>query len=108
MIKPSHNFGYFIPELRETIVQYGCKLSERPPYVLLGQYNSKSKGPTMGILAAANNEFHAYLLRKEIRKSGYCDIQRTEYFPNPKMSTFSIQEYMKQMRSRMEEVSAKE
>lgn len=108
MTKPGHNFGYFIPELRETIVQYGCKLSEKPPYVLLGQYNSKAKGPTLGILCAANNEFHAHLLRREICKSGYCEIQKTEYFPEPKESTFSIQDYMKQMRTRMEKVSAKE
>lgn len=97
MKKNSSNFGYFIPELQEVIVRYGCRLSDKPGYVLLGQFNSAKLGPTMGILAAANNEFHAHILRREIRKGGYCDIEKTEYHPG--RSTFSIAGYMKKMRA---------
>jgi hypothetical protein len=106
MNKNNDNFGHTIPELRETIVRYGTKLSKKPPYILLGQYNSKEVGPTMGILAAADNEFHAHFLCKEIRKNGYCDIQRTEYFPDESKRQFSIKKYMIQMRERMEKVSS--
>lgn len=106
MTKNNNNFGYFIPELRDTIVRYGTRLSEKPAFVLLGQYNSKEVGPTMGILAATTNEFHAHLLAKEIRKNGYCDVQRTEYFPEESKRQFSIKKYMIQMRERMEKVSS--
>jgi len=95
----SPKFGSAIPEVRNFITKYGCRLKDNPPYVLLGQYNSKAIGPVMGILAAADNEFHAYLLRREFRKNGHCTIERTEYHPGE--PTFSIETYKRKMREKM-------
>ena len=86
----SSNFGSTIPELTGVIDKYGCKFSDKPGYVLVGQFNSKTRGPLMGILCVADNEFHAHLLRREINKCGDCDVERTEYHSAP---TFSIREY---------------
>lgn len=101
MKKNSTKFGTAIPEVRKFILQYGCRLSDNPPYVLLGQYNSKAIGPVMGILAAADNEFHAHILRREFRKNGHCDIERTEYHSGD--ATFSIETYKRKMREKMEQ-----
>jgi hypothetical protein len=95
----STKFGSAIPEVRSFITKYGCRLRDNPPYVLLGQYNSKAIGPVMGILAAADNEFHAYLLRREFRKNGHCNIERTEYHSGK--PTFSIETYKRKMREKM-------
>lgn len=100
MSRTKKNFGNAIPELREVIMRYGCRLSENPPFVLVGQYNSKEIGPIMGILAAANNEFHAFLLRREFRKNGNCDIEKTEYHSGK--ATFSIEMYKRKFLERME------
>ena len=100
MKKPASNFGTAIPELRSFIAKYGCRLSDNPAFVILGQYNSKEIGPVMGVLAAANNEFHAHILRREVRKHGRCDIEHTEYYPGK--ATFSIETYKTKMREKME------
>jgi len=99
MRKTSKNFGSAIPEIRPFIERYGCRLSDNPPFVLLGQYNSKEIGLVMGVLAAANNEFHAHILRRELRKAGTVDIERTEYHPDS--ATFSISQYKEKYRQRM-------
>lgn len=102
MSRTPKNFGSAIPELRETIMRYGCRLSEKPQFVIVGQYNSREIGPIMGILAAANNEFHAHILRREFRKNGNCDIEITEYYPDPSKQTFSIEIYKEKFRENME------
>ncbi|MFA5758914.1 MAG: hypothetical protein WC942_06120 [Clostridia bacterium] len=89
----SHNYGSHIPELKPWLKKYGAKFSHSPQYVLIGSYNTSSN-TVMGILGAANNEFYAYILRREILKNGYCEIKRTEYHENP---NFSIEEYMIQV-----------
>jgi hypothetical protein len=85
------HFGQTIPELSEIIGKYGCRLIDRPPYVLVGQYNSAS-GPITGIVAAAMNEFHAHILRREINKNGVVVIENSEHHLSP---TFSIAIYKK-------------
>jgi len=103
MEKQEPNFGQPIPELKNLLSKYGVALSASPAYVLVGQYNSKEIGTVMGILAAANNEFHAHLLRREIRKSGLCDIEQSEYHPSGN-TTFSIEIYKRKMREKFEKL----
>lgn len=96
---PTQKFGDRIPETREAVQKYGCRLRDNPPFVLVGQYNSAELGhPMMGILAAAENEFHAHLLRREFRKAGFCDIKKTEHHPD---GDFSIEAYKEEVRQRM-------
>ena len=45
--------------------KYGCGLGSDPPYVVVGEFKSKTKGPYGGILAAAQNQFYAYLIWRE-------------------------------------------
>ena len=93
-------FGHTIPEMKETIARYGCRLRDKPLFVLVGQYDSLVSGPIVGILAAASNEFHAHLLRKEFRKRGTCDIERSEFHPDG--ATFSIEIYRQKVREKIE------
>lgn len=99
MIKVPKSFGAAIPEVKEFITKYGCTLSDKPPFVLVGQYNSKEIGLVMGILAAANNEFYAHILRKELRKNGTCDIEYSEFHPDK--TTFSIEKHKAKLREKM-------
>lgn len=99
MKRSSKKFGSAIPELREFVEKYGADLKDNPPYVLLGKYKSKDIGLVMGVLAAATNEFHAHILRREIRKGGHCEIKTTEYFPGK--STFSIKLYKEKYKEKM-------
>lgn len=92
-------FGSAIPELREFVEKYGANLKDNPPYVLLGKYQSKGIGLVMGVLAATTNEFHAHILRREIRKNGHCEIKTTEFFPGK--STFSIALYREKYKEKM-------
>lgn len=94
-------FGTAIPEVRDFIIKFACRLSDKPQFVLIGQYNSKEIGPIMGLLAAADNQFSAYLLRREFRKNGICDIARTEHHPDGN-GTFSVEKYKTQMRAKIE------
>lgn len=93
-------FGSAIPEVRDLIMKFACRLSDKPKFVLLGQYNSQELGPIMGLLAAADNQFNAYLLRREFRKNGICDIEHTEYHPDG--GSFSIEKYKSQMRAKID------
>lgn len=100
MTKPRSTFGSSIPELKEVITKYGCGLSRGEPlYVVVGQYFSKASGPIGGILAAAQNEIHARIILREVNKNGKAEVHRTEHHPNP---TFSIAEFKKQFREKME------
>jgi hypothetical protein len=96
--RPS-KIGTTIQELKGTVLRYGCSLTDNPPYVLVGQYNSKA-GPWIGILAAAPNEFYAYIIRREMQKSGKVKIERTEFHQD---TTFSIELYKEKIRLKMEE-----
>ncbi|MCK9567596.1 hypothetical protein M0R72_01440 [Candidatus Pacearchaeota archaeon] len=100
MTKPRSTFGSSIPELKEVITQYGCGLGRGgPPYVVVGQYFSKASGPIGGILAAAQNEIHARIILREVNKNGSAVVHRTEHHSNP---TFSIAEFKKQLKAKME------
>lgn len=99
MKKPSSKFGDTIPELKEIITKYGCGLGDSPPYVVVGTYNSNESGSIMGILAACQNQFHAYLIRREVNKHGSSDVHRTEFHPNP---TFIISEYKKGIKNKID------
>jgi len=100
MAKPIQKFGSTIPELKEVITKYGCGLGRGgPPYVVVGQYFSKASGPIGGILAAAQNEFHAHVIMREVNKNGSAVVHRTEHHPNP---TFSIAEFKTRIREKME------
>jgi hypothetical protein len=84
---------YQIQELKDTYKRCGCSLSKNPQYVLVGELYTKEYGLMMGILAAANNEFHARVIKKEIQKyRGKCNIEITEYHPTKK-ATFRIDIY---------------
>ena len=99
MTKRPSKFGSTIPELRDVISKYGCGLGVSPPYIVHGQYNSPTKGPIVGILAAANNQFHAYLIWREVIKNGKAKVYRTEFHPK---TTFNIERYKQTVREKME------
>lgn len=93
------------PEIKSLVAKYGCPFKAEPEFVLFGRYNSKAIGPVMGILAAAKNEFHAHILRRELNKNGNAEVMRTEFHTDP---NFSIQEYKaKRIQARMEKKEAK-
>lgn len=92
----SSRHSRIIPELDSVIRRYGVRLNENPAYVVAGVYRSPSLGPVMGVLAAANNEFHAYLIRREINERGRASVERTEYCPSG-VPTFSLAAYRKKM-----------
>jgi hypothetical protein len=50
----------------------------------------------MGVVAAADNELFAYLLRREINRSGEASVERTEY--HPAGPTFSLATYTAKMK----------
>lgn len=99
MKRSSKKFGSAIPELRVFVEKYGADLKDNPPYILLGKYQSKGIGLVMGVLAAATNEFHAHILRREIRKGGHCEIKTTEFFSGK--STFSIAMYKEKYKEKI-------
>lgn len=94
-------FGQRIPELTECILKYGCAISDNPPYVIVGQYKSEQVGLVAGIIAAAKNEFHAHILRREARKNGMCEIEETEFHPSGN-GTFSVSEHKQRIRERLQ------
>jgi len=97
--KRSHKVGRTIPELEDVIAKYGCSLGNSPPYIVFGQFNSKTAGPFGGILAAATNQFHAYLILREVRRHGNkASVERTEFHPRP---TFYIERYKEQLREKL-------
>lgn len=100
MEKKDKRFHKAAPEMRPWVDKYGCTLKDNPPFILLGQYNSKKLGPVMGILAASSNEFHAHILRREFAKNGHVEIMRTEHHADP---NFSIADYRAMVRARMEQ-----
>jgi len=100
MSNKNRAFGDTIPELKETITKFGCKLNDSPPYVIVGQYKSQSRGTVMGILAASQNQFHAHIIRREVNKNGKAEVYQTEYHSSP---TFSIETYKQGIREKMEE-----
>jgi len=106
MSKILNKFGAGIPELKDKIRKYGCKLTDNPQFVLIGKYTSEEIGPVMGILAATNNEFHAHLLKREFSKKGDCSIEHTEFHPGKQ--TFSIAIYKQKMQERMAASGAEE
>ena len=103
MTKRTVKFGSTIPELRATINRFGCGLADSPAYIVLGQYSSETAGPIGGILAAADNEFYAYAICREVNKNGQATVERTEYHPRP---TFSITIYKKKLQEIVEKQSA--
>ncbi len=90
-------FSKAVPEMKIWVEKYGCSL-DKPPFIILGQYNSKTIGPVMGIMAGANNEFHAHILCREFNRNGRVEVMRTEFNSDP---NFSIQEYRAKMRARL-------
>lgn len=85
------------PELKELASKYGCKLDNKPQYVLVGNYYSPSLGDTVyGVIAAANNELHAHILKREIHKRGKVEIHRTEYHPSG--AKFKLSTYLKKIK----------
>jgi hypothetical protein len=98
MNKRPTKFGCTIPELKDVISKYGCGLGS-PPYIIFGQYNSPTTGPMAGILAAATNQIHAYIIRREINKNGTSTVYRTEFHPN---TNFSIAKYKDGLRQKIE------
>ena len=98
-MKKRTKFGSTILELKDVIQKYGCGLGISPPYIVHGQYNSPTSGPVMGILAAASNQFHAYLIWREVMKNGRATVYRTEFHPN---QNFSIETYKAKVRENME------
>ena len=99
MTKRPAKFGTTVPELRDVISKYGCGVGTDPPYVVVGEFRSKTKGPFGGILAAAQNEFYAYLIWREVNKNGNALVKRSEFHPN---TEFSIERYKQQLREKME------
>jgi len=99
MKKRSTKWGSTIPELKDVIQKYGCGLGISPPYIVHGQYNSPTAGPIMGILAAAENQFHAYIIWREVMKNGKATVYRTEFHPN---QNFSIAIYKEKVREKMD------
>jgi len=105
MTKRPAKFGSTILELKSVIQKYGCGLGDSPPYIVHGQYNSPTSGPMIGILAAAKNQFHAYLIRREVQKNGKSTVYRTEFHPD---QNFSISIYKEKVREKMEEARRQE
>lgn len=103
MKKRTPKFSSNIPELKPIIDRYGCGLKACPPYVIFGEFNSPSSGRFGGILAAAECQFHAYLLLREIRKSGNAKVLRTEYHPQP---NFDIANYRATLKAQWEKQQA--
>jgi hypothetical protein len=104
MTKPISKFGCSIPELKTVITKYGCGLgksvtADGPPYVVVGQFYSDS-GPIGGILAAAQDEFSAHAILREVNKKGTAKVYRSEFHSAP---NFSIASYKDQIRAKMEE-----
>jgi hypothetical protein len=92
------NFGNKIPELRDMINKYGCSIAT-PQYVIIGQYHSSAmKGYVRGLIACADNEFYAHILRREIDKSGYSSVEATEYNKDHSKHSFEIELYKSRMR----------
>lgn len=106
MAKRERKFFKVAPEMKEWIERYGIVLADDPPYVLIGQYNSKKIGPVQGILAATDNEFHAHILKREFCKAGRVEIKTTEFHPDGD-SDFSMKDYRARIRQRMAERRAK-
>lgn len=95
-------YGSVIPEVRDTIEKYGCHLWAHPPYIIQGKYTSKSTGSYGGMLAAADNELHAHIIRTALertdaRGSACVFVERTEYHSSG--ATFSIDDYRKKLRA---------
>jgi hypothetical protein len=87
-----------VPEIREDLTKYSVSLDDNPPYVLIGVLNSPSIGKVIGILAFADNEFHAYLLRQKLNTIGLCNIELTEHHPAPgKKKVFYLSKYLKKL-----------
>jgi hypothetical protein len=103
MEKQDKKFHKAAPEMKSWVEKYGCSLNDQPPFILLGQYNSKILGPVMGILAASSNEFHAHILRKEFNRNGNVKVMKSEFNQNP---NFSIEDYRSKVRARMAQKEA--
>jgi hypothetical protein len=99
MTKRPAKFGTTVPELKDVISKYGCGLGTDPPYIVVGEFRSKTKGPFGGILAAAQNQFYAYLIWREVQKNGDASVKRSEFHPK---TNFSIAGYKQQLRDKME------
>jgi hypothetical protein len=59
----------------------------------------------MGILAAAENEFYAHLMKREFCKAGFCDVKKTEYHPD---GDFCLEDYKEELRKKIEARKEKE
>jgi hypothetical protein len=93
------NFGEkHLTEVSAYIKRYGSRIERNPQYVLIGAYNLGKNKKYTGILSVADNEFHAYILRRELRKHGYCDVERTEHHEAP---TFSMAIWKQKMIEKM-------
>lgn len=78
-----------VPELAEAIEKYGVFEGPLPPYVLIGTVEfPNSKYGRTGVMAFANNEFHANLLKKIFNKYGHVGIEKTKSHPDGE--TFSL------------------
>jgi hypothetical protein len=89
-----------IPELKEVLFKYGMPLKQQPPYVVVGEFKSKS-GPIYGVIGAANNQFHAYIIRREIEKNGKAKVFRSEY--HPKGMDFCVADYKRRVEALLKE-----
>lgn len=80
--RPFTKQNAFIPELNDIIEKYGVLFKEKPIYVVFGDYQSKLRGRVHGIIAATANEFHAFIIKREVNKSGKAIIARSEFHPD--------------------------
>jgi hypothetical protein len=91
--------GDTIPELKDVISKYGCKISNSPPYVIFGKVQSGTNN-IGGVIAVASNQFYAYLIWREASKFGTVCVRRSEYHPRP---TISLKKYKEQLQLRLNE-----
>jgi hypothetical protein len=90
------NTKKIIMDIKTCLLQYGCQPNTHPHYTIIGRYRNKTS-LQMGILACANNEFYAHILKREINKFGECSIERTEYHPDG--ATFSLKLYAQELKA---------
>ena len=71
-----------VPELKDVLSKFSCQVGESPQYAITGYYESATLATSVLFLVWAQNEFWAHLIAREVRKSGTCDLMRTEFHPS--------------------------
>ena len=67
--------------LEEIVQRYGVSLRIHPPFVVVGWYDPPRGRRRRGVMGFASNQFHAYLIRREVQRYGYATVERTEWHP---------------------------